>query len=63
MRRDENLKRITFDLIRDGTQDSQSNLAIVGTRRENNCRPASGLSMASLRIQGNPDSITAMGNI
>jgi len=48
--RDGNLKRITFDLTGDRTEERQLDLGVISMRRKNNRRPPARLFAAGLRI-------------
>ena len=54
---------ITFYMARHWAKNCKSDFPVVGRRRENNGRSSSSLFMASLRIEGDPDSITACRNV
>ena len=59
-RRYDNLEGISFDLAGDRAQQSETDLSIVGSRRENKSRPPSGLLASGLRIEVDPYSVAAL---
>lgn len=58
--RNRHLKRITLYLIGNRTKNRQADPTVVRSRRDNQGGPSSGLLMTRLRIEGDPDHVTAV---
>src|SRR5690554_5339264 len=61
--RDVDFERVTLSLIRDGTEQCQSDGAIVYIGRNDEGRAAPGLLMPSLRVKSQPHDVAATGHV
>jgi hypothetical protein len=62
-RRKGDLKWVTLHLARNGTEQTEANLAVVRTGRHNNRGSSPRLLVSDLRIQADPDDVTTFWNV